>query len=125
MVMGTLDFTFIPHICCERREDQKRYKLETHDDIPEAIPDEKGVNLVRPVRCASEDVLVDMNSVARTVVDEIHAFLDLTKRLLKGVVLLFLRKTREKGGVGMRRRTRGGWMGEAWWLAEFKRKTDG
>ena len=86
MVMGTLDFTFIPHICCERREDQKRYKLETHDDIPEAIPDEKGVNLVRPVRCASDEgVLADMKSVARTVVDEIHAFLNLTKWLLKSV----------------------------------------
>ena len=49
---------------------------------------------------SDEDVLVNMQLVVRAVVDEIHAFLDLTKWLLKSAASLFLRKTRERWGDG-------------------------
>ena len=51
---------FEPHICCERQENQKRYMVE----IPLAVPKESGVDLVRPVRWASDkDVLLDVHAV--------------------------------------------------------------
>ena len=40
------------------------YMVETHNDIPRTVPQESGVDLVRPVRCASDkDVLLDVRAI--------------------------------------------------------------
>ena len=47
------------------REDWKTYTVETHNNIaPRATPNETRVDLVRPVRWASDkDVLLDVHAV--------------------------------------------------------------
>ena len=120
---------FEPHICCERQENQKRYMVETHDDIPLAVPKESGVDLVRPVRWASDkDVLLDVHAVylcedlvESTVVcctgvaqgATTHFRFDQTA-VLKSVSMQFLGKTSKRGGMGGPREAvwerRGGWQ---------------